>query len=98
MKIPPVSSCLRRAAVFILAGSIAGLLSAPAAAQTTITYTNGQVDSTSYSVTAPNAPTTLSIAAGSATQSGVLGGTGGLLKAGSGTVILSATNTFTGSI
>ena len=71
---PPVPPT-RRTRVVILAAFIAALLSPQLTAQTTITYTDGQTDSTARSLSAPNDPTTLTIASGVATQSGILSGT-----------------------
>jgi autotransporter-associated beta strand protein len=82
----------------ILAGSIAALLSMRLAAQTTITYADGQTDTTDHSVTAPNDPTRLSLAGGFAVQSGLLTGTGSVLKAGAGTLQLTGVNPFSGSL
>ena len=98
MNTPQNLRTCRRAIVLILAGSIAALLSAPLPAQTTITYTNGQTDATGHSITAPNDPTTLTIATGAATQSGVLSGTGSVIKTGAGTLTLSGANTFIGPV
>ena len=59
-------------------------------AQTTVTFTNGQTNSTALVTTAPNDPTTLTIdTGGSATQSGTISGTGGIIKAGAGRLTLS---------
>jgi outer membrane autotransporter protein len=86
----------RRTTALILAGSIAALLVPRLSAQTTVTYTNGQTDSTARSTTAPNDPTTLTIASGSATQSGVVSGNGAVIKLGAGTTTLSGANTYSG--
>ncbi len=98
MKTPQNVRPGRRATVFTLAGSIAALLSAQLTAQTTITYTNGQTAATSRSITAPNNPTTLTIASSTATQSGVLSGSGTVIKTGAGTLALSGANTFSGPV
>lgn len=84
-----------RLPTFILGCLTAALLATPLAAQVQIDYTNGQTDATGYDTSAPNDPTTLSILSGTATQSGVLSGTGQVIKAGAGTLILSGVNTYT---
>ena len=84
-----------RLPTFILGCLTAALLATPLAAQVQIDYTNGQTDTTGYDTSAPNDPTTLSILSGTATQSGVLSGTGQVIKAGAGTLILSGVNTYT---
>ncbi len=84
-----------RLPTFILGCLTAALLATPLAAQVQIDYTNGQTDATGYDTSAPNDPTTLSILSGTATQSGVLSGTGQVIKAGAGTLILSGLNTYT---
>ncbi len=80
----------------VLAGILAALLLPPLSAQVTRTYTNGQTDTTNYDTTAPNDPTTLTIASGSAIQSGVLSGTGAVIKAGAGTLTLNTAGTYSG--
>jgi len=60
----------------------------PLRAQQQINYTNGQVNSTAISTTAPNDPTTLNTATGTATQSGAITGTGGIIITGNGTLML----------
>ncbi len=49
-----------------------GLTALPCGAQQTISYTNGEASGTAIVTTAPNDPTTLSIATGSATQAGMI--------------------------
>ncbi len=66
--------------------------------QQTVTYNNGDVDATNYNTSPPNNPTTLTINSGAATQSGVLSGLGSVLKDGAGTLTLTGTNTFLGSV
>lgn len=83
-----------RLCVLLLAGY--GLCAAPVLGQTTITYTSGTTDSTSYSTSPPDDPLTLSIASGTATQSGALTGTGGIIKAGAGDLTLSGSNSYSG--
>lgn len=77
------------AASLLLAGSAAN-------AQQTIAYTDGDDKVALIDNTTPNDPTTLAIASGTATQSGVIFGTGSVKKTGDGTLILSAMNTYTG--
>ena len=70
----------------------------PLRAQTTVTYTNGETDSSALSTSAPNNPTTLSITTGTATQSGLVSGTGAIDISGGGILILSnASNSYTGA-
>lgn len=70
---------------------------APSAlAQSTINYADGAVDTTAYSTSAPNNPLTLSVATGSATQSGNLTGSGSVIKAGVGALTLNGTNDYLG--
>ncbi|MEQ1852185.1 MAG: autotransporter-associated beta strand repeat-containing protein [Chthoniobacteraceae bacterium] len=98
MKKHPHLRSSRRTAALILVGSVAALLVPRLSAQTTITYTNGQTDATAYSTSAPNDPTTLSLASGAATQSGILSGNGAvIINAGTGTLTLSAANTVSGT-
>ena len=89
MKKHPHLRSSRRTAALILVGSVAALLVPRLSAQTTITYTNGQTDATAYDTSAPNDPTTLTLASGAATQSGVVSGTGAVIKTGAGTLTLS---------
>ncbi|MFC5456802.1 autotransporter domain-containing protein [Prosthecobacter fluviatilis] len=84
-----------RLTTYLLSCLTAVLLTTPLAAQVQIDYTDGQTDATSYSTSSPNDPTTLSILSGTATQSGVISGTGLVIKAGAGTLILSGLNTYT---
>ncbi len=70
-------------------------LAAPLHAQQTVDYLNGQIESSNYTTTAPNA-ITLSVASGSAIQSGIISGTGQAIKSGTGTLLLSGSNTYTG--
>src|SRR5690349_3978028 len=69
----------------------------PGFAQTLVTYTNGENKAGALSVTAPNDPTTVDAAAGNATQSGGITGTGNLIKTGFSTLLLTGTNTYTGT-
>jgi len=69
-----------------------------ASAQQTITYTNGANDSSPIAITSATNPTTLTIASGNATQSGIISQTGGsyaVAKAGAGLLMLTGTNTYT---
>src|SRR3954470_2361454 len=51
---------------------LSALAALPLRAQITITFVDGQTSSTTLDTSAPNSPTTLAIASGSATQSGVI--------------------------
>ncbi|MEY2878845.1 MAG: hypothetical protein RLZZ15_1225, partial [Verrucomicrobiota bacterium] len=84
-------SCLAR-----VVATLAMIVAPHATAQTTITFTAGQTSSTNYDTSAPNSPTTLSIATGSATLTGALSGTGSVEKTGAGTLTLSGARTYTG--
>lgn len=75
-------------------GAVAGV--SLASGQTTISYTSGDTDMADYSTDAPNNPTTLLLASGFADQSGVISGTGAVIKMGDGDVTLSGANTYTG--
>jgi fibronectin-binding autotransporter adhesin len=78
--------------------ALAALIASPLArAQLTLTYTAGETRTTAYDTTAPNSPTTLTLASGTATQSGVFSGSGNILKTGAGNLTLSGTNTYTGT-
>jgi fibronectin-binding autotransporter adhesin len=68
-------------------------------AQETVTYTDGETNSTSYTIYPPNDPLILTIASGSAIQSGILKDTGSspsgaLVKDGAGAVTLTAVETY----
>jgi autotransporter-associated beta strand protein len=80
-----------------LLSALAGFL-APLAlsAQTTITFEDGQPDYTDVRTTTVADPLTFTITDGAAIQSGVIAGSGSLTKAGSGSITLTATNTYTG--
>ncbi len=78
----------------LLAGFV--LCAAPALGQTTVTYTSGTTDAASYSTSPPDDPLTLTIASGTATQSGDLTGTGGIIKAGAGELSLTGSNSYGG--
>lgn len=67
-----------------------------AIAQRTVTYSNGSNNTSNHNTSAPNDPTTLTISSGTATQSGVISGSGEVLKAGGGRLNLTNTNTYTG--
>lgn len=96
MKIPNIVSRPRVALKHIAIASVvaAGLGAGSTHAQVTRTYTNGQDDTAAYSTSAPNNPTTLTIASGSAKQSGVLSGNGSVIKTGAGNLTLSGNNTY----
>lgn len=78
----------------LLAG--VAVLALPAFGQNTITYVSGTTDATNYSTSPPDDPLTLTIASGEATQSGNLFGTGGIIKEGAGSLILSGSNSYAG--
>jgi autotransporter-associated beta strand protein len=80
-------------AAFILSLLIA-LAPPPVFAQTTVAFTNDQVDPTDYDTSSGGL--TLTIATGTATQSGAISGTGSITKSGAGTLTLTANNTFSG--
>jgi fibronectin-binding autotransporter adhesin len=70
-----------------------------ASAQQTVTYTDGENDSSNIVITSATNPTTLTISSGSATQSGAISdsGTSGIIDyAGTGTLTLSNANTYSG--
>ncbi|MEO0510925.1 MAG: autotransporter-associated beta strand repeat-containing protein [Verrucomicrobiota bacterium] len=79
--------------------SFLSILTIPAlcVAQTTINYTDGENRTTTIDTSAPNDPTTLEISLGSATQSGIVSGDGGVIKTGTGILTFSAANTYTGT-
>ena len=77
----------------------AALTCSLASAQQTITYTNAENNASAITITAPTNPATLTIASGTATQSGAItesGTTGAINVTGGGTLILSSTNNYTG--
>jgi len=80
----------------LAAAALACLAALPAGAQVTITYYDENFDTNVYVTTAPADPTTLYIAAGTATQKGMLTGSGSIIKSGAGTLILSGNNTYSG--
>lgn len=85
----------RRAARFALC--LASLLvGAPLAAQVTLTYFDADIEAADLDTGGANNPTTFSIDAGSATQTGVVFGGGGVRKDGAGTFILEGSNTYSG--
>jgi autotransporter-associated beta strand protein len=86
-------NCLRHA---LLGFFLISICSGSAWSQQTITYSNGRNDATAYDTSAPNDPTVLTIDSGAATQSGILSGTGGVIKTGAGALTLSAANTYDG--
>jgi fibronectin-binding autotransporter adhesin len=66
----------------------------PTIAQTTVPYANNDNNASDYNTTSNKL--TLTIASGSATQSGVISGSGSVDKTGAGTLIVTAANTHTG--
>lgn len=79
---------LRLSTIVFLAGAATPRLLAVSG----ITYTNGQDRTSSGTISAGNL--TLTLGSGSATQSGVFSGVGGIAKTGAGTLSLTATNAF----
>lgn len=65
------------------------------AGQTTVNLNNGDNNATAYDTTGND--TTFTLASGSATQSGVVSGTGNVIKTGAGAVEFTAVNSYTGS-
>ncbi len=61
-----------------------------------VNYSDGEIDTNSYSANAPDS-IRLTIASGTATQSGALSGSGGVIKLGLGTLELSGTSNFGGA-
>jgi fibronectin-binding autotransporter adhesin len=92
-----MNSYFSRFACLISAACLAAF-ALPASAQLTVFYTEGDTNSSAYSTTAPNDPLTLSLDFGTATQSGVISGTGAVTSNGQGTLVLCGDNTFTGSL
>ena len=78
-----------------LIAAIGLTISQPAAAQTTITFTDGETNAATYNTTGNNH--TLTITSGSATQSGIISGSGTVTKTGGGTLALTAINTYSGT-
>ena len=71
-----------------------------AQAQQTISYTNGQTNSGTITITGSLNATTLSITSGAATQSGVIsesGTVGAIIKTGAGALTLTTANSYTGT-
>ncbi|MGH8047298.1 MAG: beta strand repeat-containing protein, partial [Chthoniobacterales bacterium] len=75
-----------------------GTLAGGALADDTVDYTDGETDSTPYSLSTASNNTIIlhSLGTGIATQSGVISGAGTLEKNGAGTIELTANNTFSG--
>lgn len=92
----PASRSARRFTTLLAALALTALASLPLRAQVTITFTNARPAPPAYSTSAPNSPTTLTVSSGTATQSGILSGTGAVELTGFGTLILSGANTYTG--
>jgi len=70
--------------------------SLPVFGQTTVEYASGTNDASPYSTSGPNNPLTLSVLSGTAEQSGDITGSGGVIKAGTGSLILSGSNSYSG--
>lgn len=70
--------------------------SLPASGQTTVEYASGTNDASPYSTSGPNNPLTLSVLSGTAEQSGDISGSGGVIKTGTGSLILSGSNSYSG--
>ncbi len=87
----------RRLPAFILGCLTAALLTSQVMAQggAFINYTNGQTYAAGYDTT--GSIVTLTLTLGTATQSGLLTGSGSVLKADTGTLILSASNDYSGT-
>jgi len=77
----------------------AALMAGTVSAQQTITYTDGENNTAPITITASTNPTTLTIASGNATQSGVIsdsGTAGQIALTGGGTLVLTGDNTYRG--
>lgn len=72
------------------------LVGAPLAAQVTLTYFDADIESADLDTGGANNPTTFSIDAGSATQTGIIFGGGGVRKDGAGIFVLEGANTYSG--
>lgn len=86
----------------LISAFFAAFMVSTAFAQQTITYTDGENDSSPITITTPTNPTTLTISSGSATQSGVISSsgislTGTVIKSGAGTLTLTNTDTYNGT-
>lgn len=75
---------------------LTGLFVASAPGQTTVEYASGTIDASAYSTDAPGNPLTLSVITGAAEQSGVISGTGRVIKVGAGSLTLSGSNIHAG--
>ena len=96
---PSMAFVTSRVLIFTL---LAVCMLSSASAQQTITYTNGENDSSAITITNPTNPTTLTISSGSAIQSGVINQSGislegNVFKSGAGTLTLSAANSYIGT-
>ena len=87
---------MKRQNFFAISSALLSLLvSVEIHAQTTVTLNNGDDNVTAYDTTGND--TTFAIPGGSATQSGVVSGSGNLIKTGAGAVEFTASNSYTGS-
>lgn len=78
--------------------ALAPIFACPAVAAT-ITYPSGTVNNNAYTTDTPNAPLTLTISTGAATQAGQISGTAatGITKTGSGTLTFATVGSYSGT-
>lgn len=84
----------RSASSVILAASAALAIAGQTHAQSTVVYADAE--NKAATLDSSSSPLTLQVAAGSATQSGVIGGSGTVVKTGAGSLTLGASNTYSG--